>query len=121
MHISKMGSGSGAGRRLEGIWVEHASLMEGGSMMGQNVARTSTWLFCFILERAAERRLARMRRARLGSMPGSRRGSAAGWRPPLPLRLCAGVRYARCTASASASAHPSPLPDSPAARLHVQS
>ena len=30
-----------------------------------------------------------MRRARLGSMPGSSRGSAAGCRPPLPLRLCA--------------------------------
>jgi hypothetical protein len=43
-----------------------------------------------------------MRRARLGSMLGSSRGSAAGCRPPLPLRLCGGVRYARCATSARA-------------------
>ena len=58
--------------------------------------RTSCADFCLALDRAADRRLFRMRFARLGSMLGSRRGSSAGCRPPLPLRLWWGVRYTLC-------------------------
>ncbi len=56
------------------------------------LCHTSALDLAFILERAADSRLARMRLALAGATVGSRRGSAAGCRPPLPLRRCAGVR-----------------------------
>ncbi len=74
----------------------------GGGRGAAGVELTSIWFFCFILERAALSRLARMRLALRSSMLGSRRGSAAGWRPPLPRFLWGGTRNARWATSRSA-------------------